>query len=175
MKRLVALAAAILSLAATLRADVKLPAVISSGMVLQREAAVPIWGWAEPGEKVTVALAGQTKDATADAKGNWQVRLDALKAGGPHTMTVKGKNTLTIENILVGEVWLCSGQSNMAMTVGRSKDAAKEAAAAKFPTIRHFTVRRTGAATPQTDCKGAWVACSPATARSFSATAPSAP
>lgn len=94
-------------------AAVKLPSVIGDNMVLQRGEAVPIWGWDDPGTKVTVTL-GETKvTATACEKGKWSVRLPAMKEGGPHTMTVTGTNTVTVNNILVGEVWLCSGQSNM--------------------------------------------------------------
>jgi sialate O-acetylesterase len=159
-----------LAAAGLARGDVTLPAVLSDHMVLQRDTAVPIWGRAAPGEKVTVAIAGQTKAATADAKGAWMVTLDALKAGGPHTMTVSGKNTLTVSDILVGEVWLCSGQSNMAMAVGGARDAAQEAAAANYPQIRHFRVARTSARTPQGKGKGAWVVCSPRTVKGFTAT-----
>lgn len=98
-------------------ADVKLPPVLSSHMVLQRDAVVPIWGTAAPGEKVTVKFRDQTKTATADDKGKWAVKLDALKAGGPDTLTVSGANTLALEDVLVGEVWVGSGQSNMAGSV----------------------------------------------------------
>ncbi len=103
-------------------ADVKLPPVLSSHMVLQRDAAVPIWGTAAPDEKVTVKFRDQEKTATADAKGKWMVKLDALKAGGPDNLTVTGKNTVALEDVLVGEVWVGSGQSNMQGSVsGYSK------------------------------------------------------
>jgi len=94
-------------------ADVKLPPVLSSHMVLQRDLAVPIWGTAAPNEKVTVKFRDQEKTATADATGKWAVKLDALKAGGPDKLTVSGTNTLTLDDVLVGEVWVGSGQSNM--------------------------------------------------------------
>src|SRR6478735_8158909 len=94
-------------------ADVKLPPVLSSHMVLQRGAPVPIWGTAAPDEKVTVKFRDQEKSATADATGKWAVKLDALKAGGPDKLTVSGKNTVTLDDVLVGEVWVGSGQSNM--------------------------------------------------------------
>ena len=87
------------------RADVKLPPVISDHMVLQRDVAAPLWGTASPGEEITVTLAGQTKSTKADDKGNWRVNLDPLKVGDPLTLTIKGKNTLTIQDVLVGEVW----------------------------------------------------------------------
>ena len=170
MKRLMRTLALAVAAAATARADVMLPAVISSHMVLQRDAVAPVWGWADAGEKVTVKLAGQTKTATADAQGNWMVTLDALEAGGPHDLTVTGKNSLTVSDVLIGEVWLCSGQSNMAMSVGRSNNAEQEAAAAKLPQIRHFRTARASAPVPQKDCKGTWVVCSPQTVKGFTAT-----
>lgn len=152
-------------------ADVRLPAVFADHMVLQREAALPVWGWAEPGEKVTVTLAGQTKTATADNAGKWAVKLGAIQAAGPHVLKVEGKNTLEIADVLLGEVWLCSGQSNMAMSVGGSANREAEIAAAKYPGIRMFTVARVPAETPQENCGGKWTVCSPKTVAAFSATA----
>jgi sialate O-acetylesterase len=154
-----------------LRADVTLPAIFSDHMVLQSDAAVPVWGWAEPGEQITVSIAGQTKTATADAGGNWKLALAPLKAGEALTMTVKGKNSITIQDVVVGEVWLCSGQSNMAMTVNRAKDFDAEKAAATLPLIRQFREQSGGAATPQAKGQGKWELCSPETVGSFSATA----
>ncbi|MBC8325332.1 MAG: sialate O-acetylesterase [Verrucomicrobia subdivision 3 bacterium] len=154
------------------RADVKLPAIFSDHMVLQRGAVAPIWGWADAGETVTVQFAGQSKIATADKHGQWRVRLDAINdATVKGALTVKGNNTLTIKDVLVGEVWLASGQSNMAMTVGRCRDAAKEKAAAKFPAIRMFTTQRSAHLEPQIDCTGAWAVCAPETVYGFSGTA----
>lgn len=173
MKRLTLLVvtSALLSLAATARADVKLPAIFGNHMVLQRDAAVPVWGTAAPGEEVTVAIAGQTASAKAGADGKWSVKLTKLAADGPQTLTVKGKNTVTFSDVLVGEVWLGSGQSNMAMTVNRAKDYEQEQAAAKFPEIRMFTESSAAATTAQTEGKGEWVVCSPETVGRFSATA----
>ena len=91
-------------------ADVKLPAVFSSNMVLQREIQVPVWGWADPGEEVTVNFSGQSNTVKADADGKWMVKLSAMPAGGPFEMTVRGNNTVTFTNVMVGEVWICSGQ-----------------------------------------------------------------
>ena len=108
--------------AAPARADVRLPAIISDHMVVPRDSAVPIWGWASAAEQVTVALAGQTKTAKTGADGKWLVNLGPLHSAGPHTLTVKGTNTLTIQDVLVGEVWLASGQSNMEMTVSGARD-----------------------------------------------------
>jgi hypothetical protein len=152
-------------------AEVKLPSVFSDHMVLQRDCAVPVWGWADSGEKVAVTIAGQTKTATADAEGKWSVKLDKLSAREPVTLTVKGRNTLTVEDVLIGEVWLASGQSNMQLPVNGAKEAWKEKASAKFPQIRMFTVARKTAVTPQTDCGGAWIVCSPDTVGDFSAAA----
>ena len=109
---------AALAVCPALRADVKLPPVFSDHMVLQRDMAVPVWGMAAPEEEVTVSIAGQTKTTKADAKGLWRVKLDPLKVGPALTLTVKGKNTLTLKDVLVGEVWVGSGQSNMAGTAG---------------------------------------------------------
>src|SRR6185436_4619543 len=120
-------------------ADVKLPPVLSSHMVLQRDAAVPIWGTAAPEEKVTVKFRDQEKTATADKDGKWAVKLDALKAGGPDKLTVSGKNTITLEDVLVGEVWVGSGQSNMEGTVGgyaKGDAVLAKLADASYPKIR---------------------------------------
>lgn len=151
--------------------DVKLPAIFGDHMVLQQGRTVPVWGWADAGEKVTVAIGGQTKSATAGKDGKWKIELDKLSSSKPLTMTVTGKNKVTISDILIGEVWLASGQSNMAMRVNRCKDFDKEQAAAKFPSIRMFTVGRKPMASPQADCTGRWVVCSPSTVAGFSATA----
>ena len=162
---------AVASLPAGAQADVKLPSIISDHMVLQRDMADPIWGWADQGEQVTVSIAGQSKTATPDASGRWMVKLDPLKVGDTTTLTVAGKNTITIKDVLVGEVWLGSGQSNMAMGVSRAKDFDKEQAAAKYPQIRMFLVANKAASEPQADCEGQWVVCAPDTVGQFSATA----
>ena len=162
---------AVLALAATARADVALPSVFGNDMVLQRGRPVPVWGTAEPNEKVTVQIAGQTKEARTDTKGRWKVTLDALKAGGPHELVVKGANEIRLTGVLVGEVWVCSGQSNMQWAVARSADAQKEIAAAEHPRIRLLTVPRRPMAEPQTDFEGRWAVCSPKTVPQFSAVA----
>ena len=121
------------------QADVKLPNVLSDHMVLQREAPVPVWGTAAPGEQVTVKFREQTKTATADKDGKWLVKLDALTAGGPDALTVVGKNTVTLQDVLVGEVWVGSGQSNMAGTVGgyaKTDEVLAKLAEAKYPKLR---------------------------------------
>lgn len=153
------------------QADVRLPAVISDHMVLQQDMSAPIWGWAENGEEVTVSIAGQSKSAKAGADGKWMVKLDKLTTGGPHELTVKGKNTITVTDVLVGEVWLGSGQSNMAMTVSRSKDFEVEQAAANLPNIRMFREGSGPATEPQEGGSGKWEVCSSETVGNFSATA----
>ncbi len=128
-----------------LRADVKLPPVFSDHMVLQRDVPAPVWGTAAPEEEVTVSIAGQTKSTKADAKGLWRVKLDPLKVGPALTLTVKGKNTLTLKDVLVGEVWVGSGQSNMQGTVGGYSKAdeglQKILAGGPYPKIRHINGR----------------------------------
>ena len=155
-------------LAGPAQADVTLASVLGENMVLQQGMKAPVWGTADAGEQVTVTLCGQTAEATADANGKWQATLAPLKAGGPFEMTVKGKNTITLKNVLVGEVWVCSGQSNMAMTLNRCTNPKEEAAAATFPKIRLFTVSRKTSAKPLDAVGGKWVACSPTTAPGFS-------
>ena len=144
-------------------ADVRLPHVIASNMVLQRDAPIRFWGWAAPGEKVTVACAGMEADATADSRGEWQLSLAPLAAGGPHTVTVRGANTIELTNVLVGEVWVCSGQSNMEMGIGVCFDAQEEIAKADRPEIRLFDVPKVPAGEPADDVDAAWQVCSPAT------------
>ncbi len=152
-------------------ADVRLPSLFSDHAVLQQGAAVPVWGWAEPNEQVTVTLAGQTKVAKGGADGAWRVTLDALKPGATLTLTVKGKNTLTVQDILVGEVWLGSGQSNMALTVNRCNNYEHEQTLANLPQLRMFTVERASRPASQAECKGQWVLCASNTVGAFSATA----
>jgi sialate O-acetylesterase len=151
------------------QADVSLPAIFGSHMVLQRDANGRVWGKADPGEEVTVKIAGQTKTATAGPGGKWSVRLDPMPAGGPHTMTVQGKNTFTFDDVLVGEVWLCSGQSNMQWNVGSANDGDLEGLTAKFPNIRLISVPQVGTQEPKDDFNGKWERCSPETVKQFSA------
>jgi len=170
-KWLALLAVSIASLASVASAEVKLPAVFGDHMVLQCDAELPVWGWANPGEKVTVTLGKQTETATAGDEGKWKLKLGAVKAGGPHTLKVQGSNTIELTDVLAGEVWLCSGQSNMAMTVSRALDFEKEAAASDLPKIRMLTVERIVGLTPQDDCQAEWAVCSPETVGAFSAAA----
>src|SRR4051794_29481518 len=131
------------------RADVKLPSLFTSHMVLQRDQSDRVWGRADPSEVVTVTIAGQTKTARAGADGKWSVTLDPLPAGGPHTLTVVGKNMITVGDVLVGEVWLCSGQSNMQWQVSQANDGDLEARSARFPQIRLISVPQVGTQEPQ--------------------------
>ncbi len=151
------------------RADVKLPAIFSDHMVLQRDQKDRVWGWAEPGEDVTVTIHGQSKTAKADADGKWQVMLDPIPTGGPYELVVKGKNTVTFKDVLSGEVWICSGQSNMGMSVAASDDADLEIRTAKHPRIRLISVPNKGTQEPQSDFQGRWQPCSPETVGDFSA------
>jgi sialate O-acetylesterase len=172
MKRLALCLALLATLATTASADVKLPSIFTSNMVLQRDRAVPVWGWADAGERVTVSFARQTKSAKTDDAGKWTIQLDALKTStSPRQLKVSGKNTLKLENVLVGEVWICSGQSNMAMSVARSNNAEEEIANAKYPLIRLVTVPRIGTQDPQYEFEGEWAECSPQTVGNFSAAA----
>ena len=151
-------------------ADVRVPAIFSDHAVLLSEAAVPVWGWADAGEKVEVSIAGQTKSATPGADGKWMVKLDALKAEAkPQELTVKGKNTLVVKDVLVGEVWLGSGQSNMAMVVKNAKDFEKEQAAADLPQVRMFTVISGASEKAEENCQGVWLVCAPDKVAVFSA------
>ncbi len=152
-------------------ADVRLPGFFTDHMVLQRHMPVPVWGWAEAGEKVVVSLREQKAETTASADGKWMVKLAPMPAGGPYVLKVSGNNTIELEDVLVGEVWLASGQSNMAMTVSGCRDFEKEHAAADLPQIRHVTIARNPAETPQDDCEGQWQVCSPETVGGFSGTA----
>ncbi len=154
--------------ATTARADVKLPALISDGMVLQQGIDVPLWGWADEGESVTVEFQNQ-KVTAATKDGKWMVRLKPLKAGGPFTLTVSGRNKIELKNVLVGEVWICSGQSNMQWRLNQTDNAEAEIASAKYPMIRLFTVPRLEVGAPVTDVKAGWKECSPETVATFSA------
>jgi sialate O-acetylesterase len=122
-------------------ADVQLPNVIGSNMVLQRDLPAPIWGWADKGEEVSVSFGGESKSAKADSNGKWMIKLSALKANAkPAKMKIEGKNKITLENILVGEVWICSGQSNMEWRLSGTTNAKEEVAASDHPLIRLFDV-----------------------------------
>ena len=151
------------------QAEVKMPAIFGNNMVLQQKTSNLIWGIAEPGEDVTVSIAGQTKSAKADADGKWSVKLDPLQVGEPLTMTVKGKNELKFENVLVGEVWIGSGQSNMQWSLNSSTEPTNTIRDANFPNIRLITVPRVSKTEPQYDFSGQWEPCTPQNVGGFSA------
>lgn len=156
-------------------AELKLAGVFTDHAVLQRDAPVPVWSTAAPGDTITVTFAGQSVSSPAGDDGAWRVTLDPLAASAtPRTLSVQSKfkdRKAEIENVLVGEVWLCSGQSNMAMPVANARDAEQETASATFPQIRVFNVDRVASPAPATHCGGQWVVCAPETAGKFSATA----
>lgn len=151
-------------------ADVQLPDVIGSGMVLQRDRRVPVWGKADPDEVVTVSFSGQVKKAKADQHGQWRVELDAMRGSGTAaTMTIAARTVIELTNVLVGEVWLCSGQSNMQLTLPETKDGEAAIAAADHSAIRLFDVSREVAFKRKTGNLGSWQVSSPESVRPFSA------
>lgn len=156
-------------LTTTARADVGMPAVFGDHMVLQRQAQVPVWGWAEVGESVMVKASWLERAVPArpDAKGRWRVTLQTPEAGGPHELVVRGNNTLEFSDILMGEVWICSGQSNMEWPMSASEPSE----AGDHPNIRLFDVPHKTALAPERDGAGSWQACTPETGRGFSAVA----
>jgi sialate O-acetylesterase len=150
--------------------QVTLPPFFNCNMVLQQGIEIPVWGWASPGEKVTVTLGKNTVSTRTGKNGKWRVNLPKMDYGGPYSMTVKGKNFRTIEHILIGEVWVCSGQSNMEFKVSQAKNATAEIAAANYPDIRLFTVKKRVAKEPQENLdEGEWWICSPESVPDFSA------
>lgn len=164
--------AAGLGLAATgLAGGLRIADLFQDHAVLQREVPVPIWGEAEAGEVVTVSHRGHTAVATADARGRWHVDLPALAADavGAELVVSTTREQRVLRDVVVGDVWLCSGQSNMEWTVVRSKDAEKEIAAAQYPTIRHIKIRPVSTLQPAESVRGAWRVCSPETAGGFTA------
>jgi len=158
---------------AAAQADVALNNMFGDHMVLQQGIRNKVWGKADPGENVTVTLAGgapQTHTTTAGPDGSWHVLLDAVQQyGGPHTLTVKGKNTMTFSDVLIGEVWVCAGQSNMQWSVNQSNDPDLEKAAANHPTIRLISVPQVGTQDRQWNFNGSWQVCTPETVGEFSA------
>lgn len=166
----------ILAAAIPAPADVRLPAIFGSHMVLEQDIKIPVWGWADAGEAVTVTLGTHTSKTTADANGKWRVDLDPVTTTAtPLTLTVTGKNSLTFEDVLVGDVWICSGQSNMEFDLGGNHsfggatNAATVVPAANDPQLRLFVVRKKIALEPESDIGGKWEVCTPDSAALFSA------
>jgi len=151
-------------------ANVRMPLLFSDGMVLQRNKPIPVWGWADANEKVEVHFNKQTKSIITDKNGKWMVRLDAEKAGGPFELVITGKNKIVIANVLVGEVWICSGQSNMEFQVFKTMNAAEEINDSNYPMIRHFGIAQDMSGTPKEDLKqGKWEVCGKETVGNFTA------
>jgi sialate O-acetylesterase len=161
----------VLCTASSALADVRMPAIFGSQMVLQRDMAVPVWGWADAGEEVTVTFQSQTKSTKADSDGKWSVKLDALTVGLPASLVVKGKNQLTFDDVLVGDVWVCSGQSNMEWSIKVGLDPDLESLASKNNKLRLFHLQKAASTKPKTDCIGKWAVSGPGTVNDFSAVA----
>ncbi len=152
--------------------EISVPSLISDGMVLQRDTRLNIWGWGSPGERARVKFSGRTFSAVTDASGLWIVQLPPVKAGGPHEMEIRGRNTITIRDILIGDVWFCSGQSNMVLNMERVKEKyPSDIAAADYPQIRNFFIPTVSDAAREHNevPPGKWIAASPANVPGFGA------
>ncbi len=167
--RLFAAAAWLLAVGHPVAAEVAVCGVFGDHMVLQRDTALPVWGTARPQEQIKIAIGGREASCRADASGHWRAMLEPLAAGGPLEMAIVGENTITLRDVLVGEVWLCSGQSNMAMPVQRAQQAEQEIAQARHPSIRLLKVTRGVADEPGEFAGKQWELCSPETVPEFSA------
>ena len=152
------------------KANVSVADIFSDNMVLQRNLNVKVWGRADPGEKLSVSFNGQKLRTKADKKGLWAVVLEPMEAGGPFEMTFHGKNEIVLKNILIGDVWVCSGQSNMEMKVSETNNAEKEIEKANYPNIRLFTVPRKISNVPVEEMPDvSWQICTPENVKNFSA------
>jgi sialate O-acetylesterase len=169
LTRLFSIAAILAAGSSALEAAVALASPFTDHAVLQRGMPIPVWGTADAGEQVTVTFDGQAKSVAAGADGKWLVRLDAHQAGGPYELKVAGTNTLTLTDVLVGEVWICSGQSNMEWTLKNANNPEQEIAAANFPKLRHFRVDKKTSDTPLGSCTGSWTVCTPQNAGGYTA------
>lgn len=151
-------------------ANVRMPLLFSDGMVLRRNKSIPVWGWADAGEKVEIQFNKQIKTVTADKNGKWMVSLNAEKAGGPFELSITGKNKIVIKDVLVGEVWICGGQSNMEFQVYKTMNSQAEINDSNYPMIRHFGVAQDLSGTPKDDLKaGKWEVSSKETVGNFTA------
>ncbi|WP_338731588.1 sialate O-acetylesterase [Mangrovimonas cancribranchiae] len=154
----------------TIQAEVTLPKLFSEGMVLQQKQDIPVWGWANVDEEVTVQFKNQTQKTIANKDGRWKVVLKPEVAGGPFLLKVSGRNSIVVSDVYVGEVWVCSGQSNMEFTVKQSNNAEAEIANANYPLIRQFWIEQDVSSAPKEHLKGAsWSVCSPETVGQFTA------
>ena len=160
----------VLFLAQLSDAEITLPAIFGDHMVLQQKQSNPVWGWSNPGEMIRVEINGQSHLTKADQNGRWKIHLRPISAGGPYRLHIEGEmNKFFFEDVLVGEVWICSGQSNMAWTVANSNAAELEIMTAQYENIRLITVPRVGTQEAQDNFDGMWTACSPESVRDFSA------
>jgi sialate O-acetylesterase len=169
MKKIVFLSA-LLVISLQTSANIRLPKILSDNMVLQRNKPITLWGWADANENITVTFKQQTKSTKADKSGKWTVTLSSETAGGPFNLTLKGKNSITLSNILIGEVWVCSGQSNMEWPLAQVTNATQELKDASFPEIRQFLVQKSVSLKPEVDVRGGdWKLCSSQAASNFTA------
>ncbi len=152
-------------------ADVKLPAVFSDNMVLQRNRLLYFWGLSDPEEIVTVIIDKKRYATTADGKGAWWVKVPPQNSTEPFSITVRGKNIITINNVITGDVWLCAGQANMGMPLAEAEHTPQDIEQAQLPDIRFFKEEPNCAGEPEFEGSGKWVVCSPETAKDFSAIA----
>jgi sialate O-acetylesterase len=171
--QIVAAASIMFVIPALARAEVKLPAIFSDHMVLQRDIQIPVWGWADAGEQVTVTFGGQSAKTITDSDGRWKVYLEKVGANATsQTLTVSGKDTITFTDVLVGDVWVCSGQSNMGLYLGECDNASSEVPNANDPLLRILTVEERTSIIPDVDVKlwngKRWRLCTPETANQFS-------
>lgn len=169
LKTRLPLMACLLGLCLSAQAEVSLPNIFGDHMVLQRDQSNPVWGKAAPGEQVSISIDGQSHNTATAADGTWRVELEPLRVGGPYQLQIKGSNTITFNDVLVGEVWICSGQSNMQWAVRVSANAELEIASANYPEIRLMTVPQVGTQEPQDNFNGKWAHCSSETVANFSA------
>ncbi len=163
--------AMLMGLVARGHAEVQLNGMFGDGMVVQRGNGIPVWGKASPGEEVTVEFAGQIARTVADDQGKFLAELNNLSAGGPHVMVVRGSNRIELKDVLIGDVWLCSGQSNMAFLMGslRGTEYAVDLTAATDPMIRHAAIARTPSEVPADNTQVTWVSCDPRSVSNFTA------
>jgi sialate O-acetylesterase len=170
MRSIAAVAILLLGWSPEARPDLRVARMFGDHMVLQRERPIPVWGQAEAGSRIQARLGGQTAEAVADGEGRWALTLGPLPAGGPHVLSVQGKTTVEFKDVLVGDVWICSGQSNMEWVVGAAMNAQKEIADARNPLLRHFTVQKKISPVPLSDVEGgAWQECRPETVGGWTA------
>ncbi|HSB92919.1 MAG TPA: sialate O-acetylesterase [Flavitalea sp.] len=151
--------------------QLRLARVFGDSMVLQRDRPIPVWGWAEKNEKVTVQFNGKTKSTKADASGKWLVTLDPMAYGGPYQLTAKGKSAILLKDVLIGDVWICSGQSNMEWPVSATNNATEEIAKANYPLIRHIQVIKDVAGQPRAELRqpASWQSANPSSVGGFTA------